>query len=120
MRVDDAFSRCHRFVVDCGKTSVLAISLLPMPKSSCAERTILVAKIPANTRVESNVAVLRGMCHESVLCVGVECAKTCYFITPFMAGTSFHQMEPKADMTMFYSGPPFSILRFSGKLHSCT
>ena len=89
MRVDDAFSRCHRFVVDCGKTSVLAISLLPMPKSSCAERTILVAKILANTRVESNVAVLRGMCHDSVLCVGVKCAKTCYFITPFMAVTYF-------------------------------
>ena len=42
----------HRFVVDCGKPSVVAIFLLPMPAtaifsmaySSCAERTIAHAK----------------------------------------------------------------------------
>ena len=30
------------------------------------------------------MAVLHGMCHESVLCVGVKCAKPCYFITLFI------------------------------------
>ena len=47
----------HRVVVDCGKSSVVAIFVLPMTavaifrcrKISCAERTVLVAKIPTKT-----------------------------------------------------------------------
>ena len=61
-----------------------AVAIVSMAKRSCADRTILVAKILTTHTLrgfESTVAVLHGMCHESVLCVDVQCGKTCSFIT---------------------------------------
>ena len=84
--LNDVFLRCvferdnHRIVVDCGKPSVVAIFLLPMPAVAIffdGERFRCRQDHPGSEHTykhlgfESNVAVLHGMCHESVLCVGV-------------------------------------------------
>ena len=63
--------------VDCGKASVVAIFLFPMPEpaiiwmvsSSCADNTILVVKMPTNTKgFESNVAVVYGSSCRREMC----------------------------------------------------
>ena len=115
----------HRFVVDCGKPSVVAIFLLHMPavaifstaKSSCADRTILVAKIPTSTLDLSQMWLwCIDWCQESVMCVGVQCAKTCCFDHIFNGGESiFHQKRAQNKHDFKNVGPPFSILRFLGK-----
>ena len=56
---------------------------------------------------ESNVAVLHGMCRESVLHVNVKCAKIRCFVTYLKARCIFHQKGPKC---LFWA--PFSVLRF--------
>ena len=39
--------------------------------------------------------VPRKKVHESVVCVGVECAKTCCFVTDVITGGILHQTGPK-------------------------
>ena len=57
------------------------------PTTACPRRLMIHAgpKAQKHLRFESNVAVLHGMCHESVLCIGVQCAETCCLITIFTA-----------------------------------
>ena len=60
----------HRFVVDCGKRSVVAIFLLPMPAAG-AERTISHAKYLQTFRDLRQMTLWRmDWCHESVMYVG--------------------------------------------------
>ena len=58
------------------------------------------------------MAVLHGMCRESVLCVDVKFAKTGCFITHFMSEGNFHQKEPNIEKVSVCFGPSFSMLRF--------
>ena len=64
------------------------------------------------------MAVLHGMYRESVLCIDVECGKTCGFITQFMAGGILHEKGPKIRKVGVYFGPFFSILRFLRKFYT--
>ena len=119
----------HRFVVDCGKPSVVAIFLLPVPavaifsmaKSSCADRTILAVKMLTNSW---------DLCQMWLWCVDVlslawvscrcEMCKTLLFYSNFHSRRYFHQKEPKTDIVFFYFGLPFSVLRFLVKIHFYT
>ena len=84
----------HRFVVDSGKPCVVATFLLPMPFVR-RQGPFPTQNAYKHLGFESNVAVFHGMCHESVLCVDVKCAKTCCFITHFMAGACSIKRSPK-------------------------
>ena len=83
--LNDVFLRCvferhdHRFVVDCGKASLVAIFLLPMPavatfsmaKSSCADKTILVVKMLTNTSDLSQMWLYCTACVWSRCCASM-------------------------------------------------
>ena len=120
----------HRFVVDCGKPSVVAIFLLPMPavaifsmaKSSYADRTILAAKRFTSTCVSEYIWLwyMDVLSLAWVLCIDVKFAKTWCFITHFLTEWIFHQKGPKIDMNIFYYGLPSPYHDSSEKLHIYT
>ena len=107
MRVNDVFCAVsmsgtnHRFVVDCYKPNVVPTSLLPTPAaaifsmaySSCAERIISHAKCMSALGMLS----CTGLLSCAWLCGGVQCRKTCRFITNFLAECTFHQKGQKIE-----------------------
>ena len=58
------------------------------------------------------MAVLHGMCHESVLCVDVECVKNMLFCNCFNNGGHFSSKGAKSNIKYFSFGAP--------SLHSTT
>ena len=56
---------------------------------------------------ESYVAVFHGMCLESVLCVDMQCGKTCCFITKFLVESTSHQKGCKIEKVNVSFGSPF-------------
>ena len=77
-----------------------------MAKSSSAERTTLVSRILVKTCVFKQKTGCGAWirCHESVLCVGVNCANICCFVTHYRMRVIFHQKGPTLMSFMLISG----------------
>ena len=111
----------HRFVVDCGKPSAVAIFLLPKPElSSFRRQRVCGQDHPCGEDAYKHLVWLWCIDLRSrVLCVDVKCAKIlCCHI--FESAGHFSSNGPKIGKVVVCFGPPLSHTTIPRKIHSKT